>query len=123
MQLNGCILLFVGMKRDIFQAIADPTRRAIIALIALQAMTPNAIAENFDTTRQAVSKHLRILTECEVVTAEQKGREVYYRLEIDKMKEIDRWLEQYRKIWESRFEQLDVLLAELKEQEKKEKKR
>ncbi|MBX7053431.1 MAG: metalloregulator ArsR/SmtB family transcription factor [Pyrinomonadaceae bacterium] len=108
------------MKRDVFQAIADPTRRAIIALIALQAMTPNAIAENFHTTRQAVSKHLRILTECELVTQEQKGREIYYTLEIDKMKEIDKWLEQYRKIWESRFEQLDVLLTELKQQEKRE---
>lgn len=105
------------MKRDIFQAIADPTRRAIIALIALQAMTPNAIAENFNTSRQAVSKHLRILTECDVVTQEQRGREIYYRLEIDKMKEIDEWLEQYRKIWESRFEQLDVLLAELRQQD------
>ena len=110
------------MKRDIFQAIADPTRRAIIALIALQAMTPNAIAEHFDTSRQAVSKHLRILTECDVVTPEQRGREIYYRLEIDKMKEIDNWLEQYRKIWESRYEQLDALLAELKQQEKQERK-
>lgn len=111
------------MKRDIFQAIADPTRRAIIALVALQAMTPNALAEHFSTTRQAVSKHLRILTECELVTQEQKGREIYYRLEIDKMKEIDEWLEQYRKIWESRYEQLDTLLAELKQQEKKERKK
>jgi DNA-binding transcriptional ArsR family regulator len=116
MQLNGCILLFEGMKRDIFQAIADPTRRAIIALIALQAMTPNAIAENFHTTRQAVSKHLRILTECELVTQEQRGREIYYSLEIDKMKEIDKWLEQYRKIWETRFEQLDEMLAAMKNQ-------
>ena len=108
------------MKRDIFQAIADPTRRAIIALIALQAMTPNAIAENFNTTRQAVSKHLRILTECELVTQEQKGREIYYSLEIDKMKEIDEWMEQYREIWETRYEQLDTLLAELNQQEKQE---
>jgi DNA-binding transcriptional ArsR family regulator len=104
------------MKRDVFQAIADPTRRAIIALIALQAMTPNAIAEHFDTTRQAVSKHLRILTECELVTPEQKGREIYYSLEINKMKEIDEWLEQYRKIWETRFDQLDELLATIKKQ-------
>ena len=110
------------MKRDIFQAIADPTRRAIIALIALQAMTPNAIAENFHTTRQAVSKHLRILTECDLVHQEQRGREIYYSLEIDKMKEIDEWLEQYRKIWESRFEDLDVLLAELKQKDKQERK-
>ena len=111
------------MKRDVFQAIADPTRRAIIALIALQAMTPNAIAGHFDMTRQAVSKHLRILAECELVRQEQKGREIYYSLEIKKMKEIDEWLEQYRKIWETRFEQLDTLLAELKQQEKKERKK
>ena len=102
------------MKRDIFQAIADPTRRAIIALIALQAMTPNALAENFNTSRQAVSKHLRILTECELVTQEYKGREIYYSLEIEKMKEIDKWLEQYRKIWETRINQLDDLLAAIK---------
>jgi len=102
------------MKRDIFQAIADPTRRAIIALIAIQAMTPNAIAEHFDTSRQAVSKHLRILTECEVIKQEQRGREIYYQLEIEKMKEIDKWLEQYRKIWESRFEQLGEVLKVMK---------
>jgi DNA-binding transcriptional ArsR family regulator len=99
------------MRRDIFQAIADPTRRAIISLIALQAMTPNSIAEHFDTTRQAVSKHLRILTECELITQEHKGREIYYHLEIDKMKEVDKWLEQFRKIWETRFNQLDDLLS------------
>lgn len=104
------------MRRDIFQAISDPTRRAIIALIALQAMTPNAIAEHFDTTRQAISKHLRILNECELITREYKGREIYYQLEIDKMKEIDKWLEQFRKIWESRFNQLDDLLATTKNQ-------
>ncbi|MFN8432201.1 MAG: metalloregulator ArsR/SmtB family transcription factor [Spirosomataceae bacterium] len=103
------------MRRDIFQAIADPTRRAIIALIALQAMTPNALAEHFDSTRQAVSKHLKVLTECELIKQEQKGREIYYKLEIDKMKEIDIWLEQFRKIWESRFDQLDNLLETLKQ--------
>lgn len=92
-------------------------------MIALQAMTPNAIAAHFDTSRQAVSKHLRILTECELVTQDQQGREIYYRLEIDKMKEIDEWLEQYRTIWESRFEQLDVLLTELKQQKKLERKK
>lgn len=107
------------MRRDIFQAVADPTRRAIITLIALQAMTPNAIAEHFDTTRQAVSKHLRILTECELVKQEQKGREIYYQLEIEKMKEIDKWLEQFRAIWETRFNQLDNLLTELKGKKKK----
>jgi len=104
------------MKRDVFQAIADPTRRAIIALVALQAMTPNAIAEHFETSRQAVSKHLRILTECEIMQQEQKGREIYYSLEINKMKEIDEWLEQYRKIWETRFEQLDEVLEVMKKQ-------
>src|SRR5205823_4034771 len=81
-----CRMLIQIMRRDIFQAIADPTRRAIIALIALQAMTPNAIAEHFHTSRQAVSKHLRILTECELVTQEQRGREIFYSLEIEKMK-------------------------------------
>lgn len=106
------------MRRDIFQAIADPTRRAIIALVALQAMTPNAIAENFNTTRQAVSKHLRILTECELVKQEQKGREIYYSLKIDKMKEIDKWLDQYRKIWETQFNQLDNLLSTIKKNKK-----
>jgi DNA-binding transcriptional ArsR family regulator len=106
------------MRRDIFQAIADPTRRAIITLIALQAMTPNAIAEHFDTSRQAVSKHLRILTECELVRQEQQGREIYYQLEIKKMKEIDKWLEQFRKIWEERFNQLDKVLSTIKKNKK-----
>ena len=106
------------MRRDIFQAIADPTRRAIIVLIALQAMTPNAIADNFNTTRQAVSKHLRILTECQLVKPEQKGREIYYSLEIDKLKEVDRWIEQFRKIWETRYNQLDDVLLKLKKNKK-----
>jgi DNA-binding transcriptional ArsR family regulator len=106
------------MRRDVFQAIADPTRRAIITLIALQAMTPNAIAEHFHSSRQAVSKHLRILTECELVKQEQQGREIYYQLEIKKMKEIDKWLEQFRKIWEERFNQLDKVLSTMKKQKK-----
>ncbi len=99
------------MRRDIFQAIADPTRRAIIVLISLQAMTPNTIAENFNTTRQAISKHLRILTECQLVKQEYNGREIYYSLKVEKMKEIDQWIEQFRKIWETRFNQLDHLLT------------
>jgi len=106
------------MRRDIFQAIADPTRRAIIGLLALQAMTPNGIAEHFQTSRQAVSKHLRVLTECEVVKQEYQGREIYYHLEIERMKEIDKWLEQFRQLWETRFEQLDNLLANLKKKKK-----
>jgi DNA-binding transcriptional ArsR family regulator len=103
----------IYVRRDIFQAIADPTRRAILVLIALKAMTPSAIAAHFDTTRQSVSKHLRILTECELVKQELQGREIFYSLEIGKMKEIDQWLEQFRKIWESRFSQLDSLIAKI----------
>jgi DNA-binding transcriptional ArsR family regulator len=106
------------IRRDIFQAIADPTRRAIIVLIAIQAMTPNALAEHFHTSRQAVSKHIKILTECELVKQEYKGREIYYTLEIEKMKEIDKWIEQFRKIWETRFNQLDNLLSTIKKQKK-----
>jgi len=105
-------------RRDIFQAIADPTRRAIIALIALQAMTPNALAEHFHTSRQAVSKHIQILTECELVKQEQQGREIYYSLQIQKLKEIDKWLDQFRKQWENQFNQLDNVLAKLKKQKK-----
>lgn len=105
------------MRRDVFQAIADPTRRAIIALIAIQAMTPNAIAAHFDTSRQAVSKHLRILTECELVHQRQQGREIYYQLEVNRMKDIDKWLEQFRKIWEDRFDQLDKVLQTIKNEE------
>lgn len=102
------------MRRDVFQAIADPTRRAILLLIAVQAMTPNAIAEHFDTSRQAVSKHLRILTECQLLKQEQSGREIYYEVNATKMKDIDKWLEQFKKIWESRFNQLDHVLLTLK---------
>lgn len=106
------------MRRDVFQAIADPTRRAIILLIASQAMTPNAIAEHFDTSRQAVSKHLRILTECELVKPKHNGREIYYQLEVNKMKQIDKWLDQFKKIWESRFNELDNVLLTLKNKKK-----
>jgi DNA-binding transcriptional ArsR family regulator len=102
------------MRRDVFQAIADPTRRAILILIAFQAMTPNAIAEHFDTTRQSVSKHLRILTECQLVTPEQSGREIYYQINAIKMKEVDKWLEQFRKVWEDRFNELDKVLSTIK---------
>ncbi|MBF4508621.1 winged helix-turn-helix transcriptional regulator [Flavobacterium sp. JLP] len=106
------------MRRDIFQAIADPTRRSIITLIALQSMTPNAIAANFDTTRQSISKHLRILTECEIIKQEQQGREIYYSLQIEKMKEIDKWLNQFREIWKTAFNQLDDILLTMKNQKK-----
>ena len=105
-------------RRDVFQAIADPTRRAILLLIAAQSMTPNAIAEEFHTSRQAVSKHIQILTECELVKQELSGREIYYSLEIEKMKEIDKWLNQFRKIWETQFNQLDKVLSTIKKQKK-----
>lgn len=102
------------MRRDVFQAIADPTRRAILSLIALQAMTPNAIAEHFNSSRQAVSKHIHILVECELVKQEQSGREIYYHFNPKKMKEVDKWLEQFRDLWEARFSQLDKVLHNLK---------
>ena len=102
------------MRRDVFQAIADPTRRAILSLLALQAMTPNAIAEHFDSTRQAVSKHIKILTECQLVKQEQSGREIYYHFNPQKMKEVDKWLEPFRAKWEDRFNQLDNVLKNIK---------
>ena len=101
------------MRRDIFQAIADPTRRAILALLAIQAMTPNALAEHFNSSRQAVSKHIQILAECEAVTQKQTGREIYYHVNANKMKEVDKWLDTFRKIWEDRFNQLDDVLTDL----------
>lgn len=106
------------VRRDVFQAIADPTRRAILVLIAAQAMTPNAIAEEFHSSRQAVSKHIQILTECELVKQEQRGREIYYSIEIEKMKDIDKWLNQVRKVWEARFNQLTEVLSTMKKQKK-----
>lgn len=102
------------MRRDVFQAIADPTRRAILSLIALQAMTPNALAEHFDTSRQAVSKHIKILTECQLVKQEQQGREIYYHFNPKKLKEVDKWMEPFRAMWEDRFSKLDHVLNQLK---------
>lgn len=103
-------------RRDIFQAIADPTRRAIILLLAAQAMTPNALAEEFNTSRQAVSKHIQILAECELVKQQQKGREIYYHINANKIKEVDKWIEQFKKIFETQFNQLDKVLLTLKKQ-------
>jgi len=102
------------MRRDIFQAIADPTRRAILVLIAVHAMTPNAIATHFDITRQSISKHLRILSECDLLAQKHDGREIFYALKIDRMKEIDIWLDQFRKMTEQQFQQLDDVLITLK---------
>jgi DNA-binding transcriptional ArsR family regulator len=105
-------------RRDVFQAIADPTRRAIILLLTVSSMTPNALAEHFKSSRQAVSKHLQILAECQIVNQEQQGREIYYHLNADKMKEIEKWLEQFKKLMSKRFNQLDNVLEKLKNQKK-----
>ncbi|MES2778200.1 MAG: metalloregulator ArsR/SmtB family transcription factor [Bacteroidota bacterium] len=106
------------MKQDIFQAIADPTRRAILALIAIQALTPNAMAEKFEMSRQAVSKHIKVLQDCELIKPEPSGREIYYHFNPPKMQEIDNWIAQFRKIWETRFNQLDTVLSTIKKQKK-----
>mgnify|MGYP003635527993 CR=1 FL=1 len=103
------------LRRDIFQAISDPTRRSILVLLTSQTMTAGAIAQNFDVARPTISKHIQILNECDLVKANQQGREIYYELKIEKLKEIDKWLEQFRKIWENRFGQLDNLLIKLKD--------
>ena len=105
------------LRRDIYQAIADPTRRSILVLLASQTMTAGTIANNFNVARPTISKHIQILNECELIESNQQGREIYYQIKIDKMKEIDQWLEQFRKIWEGRFNQLDQVLNNLKHRE------
>ncbi len=102
------------MKRDIFDAIGDPTRRAILSLLAVQAMTPNAIAKHFEFSRQAVSKHIKVLAECELVRPHQDGREIHYHFNPQKMKEIDKWLDQFRGLMEIRFNQLDEIFHKSK---------
>ena len=106
------------LRRDPFQAIADPTRRAILVLLASQTMTAGAIADNFDVARPTISKHMQVLNECDLITSKQKGREIFYELKVDKMQEIDQWLAQFRKIWESRYNQLDNLLLTIKNKSK-----
>ena len=100
----------MNLRRDVFQAIADPTRRAILLLVTSQAMTAGTIASNFDTARPTVSKHLQILSECELVKPEQKGREIYYHLNPQKMKEIADFLEPFRKMWDDRFNKLEEIM-------------
>lgn len=102
------------MRRDVFQAIADPTRRAILTLLASQAMTPNALAENFEYSRQAISRHIKILAECQLVRQELSGREIYYHFNAKKLKDVDKWLQPFRALWETRFNQLDNVLLNLK---------
>lgn len=116
LQSNDCIM---DLRRDVFQAIADPTRRAIIALVALNAMTPSAIAENFDSSRQTISRHIQILTECELLTQEhpdsyRDGREIYYHFNARKMKEIADYIEPFRKMWDERFNKLENIMKKYK---------
>src|SRR5437764_6236322 len=100
----------MNLRRDVFQAIADPTRRAIFVLVASQSMTAGAIAANFDTARPTVSKHLQILTECELLTQEQNGREVYYHFNARKMKEVADFVEPFRQLWDDRFNKLESVM-------------
>ena len=104
----------MDLRRDVFQAIADPTRRAIITLVALNAMTPSAIAENFDSSRQTISKHIQILTESELLRQEQTGREIYYHFNARKMKEIADFIEPFRKMWDERFNKLETIMKKYK---------
>jgi DNA-binding transcriptional ArsR family regulator len=100
----------MNLRRDVFQAIADPTRRAILLLLSTQSLTAGAIASNFDTARPTVSKHLQILTECELVKQEQQGREMYYHFNPKKMKEIADYIEPFRQMWEDRFNKLESIM-------------
>lgn len=104
----------MNLRRDVFQAIADPTRRSILLLVTTQSMTAGAIASNFDTARPTVSKHLQILTECELLKQEQKGREIYYHINPQKMKEVDVFIEPFRKLWDDRFNKLEAIMKEYK---------
>lgn len=104
----------MNLRRDVFQAIADPTRRAILTLVATQSMTAGAIAANFDTARPTVSKHLQILTECELLQQEQNGREIYYLLNVKKMKPVADFLEPFRKMWDDRFNKLEAVMKNYK---------
>src|SRR5262249_44768780 len=100
----------MNLRRDVFQAIADPTRRAILVLVAAQSLTAGAIAANFDTARPTVSKHLQILTECELLMQQQRGREIYYHLNPGKIKEIADFIEPFRQMWEGRFSKLEAVM-------------
>lgn len=104
----------MNLRRDVFQAIADPTRRSILMLVATQSMTAGAIAANFDTARPTVSKHLQILTECALLQQEQHGREIYYHFNPGKMKEVADFIEPFRQMWEERFDKLEALMQQYK---------
>lgn len=100
----------MNLRRDVFQALADPTRRAILLLVASQSMTAGAIAANFNTARPTVSRHLQILTECELLKQEQTGREVHYRLNPGRLKELADFIEPFRKLWDDRFDKLETIM-------------
>jgi DNA-binding transcriptional ArsR family regulator len=104
----------MNLRRDVFQAIADPTRRAILLLVASQSLTAGAIAANFHTARPTVSKHLQILIECELLKQEQNGREIYYHISANKMKEVADFLEPFRKMWDERFNKLESVMKKYK---------
>jgi DNA-binding transcriptional ArsR family regulator len=106
------------LRRDIFQAIADPTRRSILLLLASQTITAGAIADNFDTARSTISKHLQILTECGLVESNQQGREIFYQIKIERMNEIDLWVTQLKEIWEDRFDNLERYIEKIKNRKK-----
>lgn len=110
------------IRRDVFQAIADPTRRAILGLVALHTMTPGAIAENFDTSRQTISKHIQILQECGLLKQTQSGREIQYHFNLQKLKEVADWLDPYQKMWEGRLTAMEDLLHEMQTKKTKSKK-
>lgn len=107
------------VRRDIFQAIADPTRRAILGLLAFQAMTPGAIAGNFNSSRQTISKHIQILTECQLLKQEQRGREIFYHVNANKLKEVSDWVSQYQQLWDKKLDSLENYLAKIQKKKKK----
>ena len=107
------------MRRDVFQAIADPTRRSILGLLAIQTLTLNAVAENYDISRPAISKHIKILTECGLITIKEQGRERYCEAKLDKLNEVSQWVEQYRQFWETRLDALEDYLDKIQKKKKK----
>jgi len=116
-------LLHINMRRDVFQAIADPTRREILGLLTAQSLNLNSVAQNFDVSRPAISKHIKILTECGLVVITQQGRDRYCEAKLDKLHEVSDWVEQYRKFWEERFDALEIYLNKLQNKNKKKSKK
>ncbi len=107
----------MDVRRDVFQAIADPTRRAILGLLAVNSLSLNAVAENFDISRPAISKHVKILNECGLVDIKQKGRERYCEARLEKLSEVDQWIAQYKQFWEAKLDALEAYLKELQQKQ------